>query len=133
MKSLYCLLCAVFLCVCSCKSDTNIPLPRFWHDGCANFAEDENGYKHEGRCCEWVSIPKIDLKKNSTFNTQGKYSRYTASSGKNIEDMPISVTGSLSADGKVLELSYTVDNEAQHYQMINSDTPVLCDCQCYFK
>ena len=133
MKSFYIFIMSALVCASSCKSDSDFSLPKFWYDGCANFVEDEYGYKLEGRCCEWVSIPKFNLTRNQSFSVQGKYFRYTESSGKNINDRPITISGSLSTDGKRLILDFLVDEEPQHYEMITSEALIMCDCQCYFK
>jgi len=133
MKSFCVLMITVLLCVSSCKSDSDFSLPEFWYNSCANFVADEYGYKHEGRCCEWVSIPKFDLKRNQSFSVEGKYNRYTESSGENVSDRPITISGTLSPDGKTLQLNYVVDGEPLHYEMMASESLIVCSCQCYFK
>lgn len=137
MKNLVILLVAVILCANSCKSDSQtvqeLALPTFWYDGCSNFVENESGYKHEGRCCEWVSIPKFDLKRNQKFTVEGKYNRYTQYSKEDVFDRPITISGQLSQDGKTLELDYEVDAEHMHYEMKTDDALALCNCICYFK
>jgi len=95
--------------------------------------EDDYGYKHEGRCCEWISFPKFDLQRNQSFSIEGKYNRYTESSGKNITDRAIIISGSLSADGKNLLLDYEIDGEPLHYEMTTGESLIMCSCQCYFK
>jgi len=131
------MLLASIVMISSCKSDhktvQELTLSTFWFDGCANFVANESGYKHEGRCCEWVSIPKFDLKRNQSFTVQGKYYRNTQYSREDVADRPITISGSLSEDGKTLELHYEVDAEPMHYTMKTDDAMKICDCICYFK
>lgn len=128
---------AVILCGSSCKSDSKtvseFELPKFWLNSCSNFYETEQGYTHEGRCCESIHFPKFALKRNQSFTADGLYSRSTESSGDNITDRPVTVSGFLSADARTLTLSYEIDSGQMKYELKTEDSFIQCSCTCYFK
>lgn len=137
MKSIYIPMFAVILCGSSCKSDSKtvseFALPKFWLNSCSNFFETKQGYTHEGRCCESILFPKFDLKRNQSFTADGLYSRNTESSGNNIIDRTVKVSGFLSADTKILTLSYEVDSEQMKYTLKTDESFAQCSCTGYFK
>lgn len=118
----------------SCKSE-NV-LPAFWTQNgtCATFDKDGEEFVHNGRCCEYVKIPKFKLTKNTSFSVAGSYSYYTQS-GKSETNLPITVSGKLSKDGQELTLTYTApaDSSLMNYSFRNNEDPAVCDCSCYFK
>ncbi|WP_285544184.1 hypothetical protein [Dyadobacter frigoris] len=118
----------------SCKSDFVFPV--FWTQNgtCATFETKGEEFVHTGRCCEYVTIPKFNLTKNTSFSVAGSYTYYTRS-GKSETNLPIFVSGKLSKDGQELTFNYTApaDSSLMNYTFRNNQDPAVCDCNCYFK
>lgn len=130
MKKLLPLLILVtFLITCRSKKEISPASARteIWSAGCPSFGKVADGYAISGMCCERVEMPFFPLKNGTSFSVKGKY--FASREGKSRE-LPIKITGNLSADAQTLTLNYTVDNVPKSFTMKIGKPVIFCYCGC---
>ncbi len=114
--------------VSGCKSDDKMLPVEVWSEGCRQLSADKDGYRIDGLCCEDLVIPKLKLSKNGKFATNGIYNTFT---GAGYYQRPVKVSGSLSADGKILKLGFTTElAHSQEFTFSQGGADKICECFC---
>ncbi|MDQ6478241.1 hypothetical protein [Dyadobacter sp. LHD-138] len=120
---------ATFLTSCGSKKEVSPASARIeiWSAGCASFGKVAGGYAISGMCCERVEMPFFALKNGASFSARGKY--FASREGKS-KELPITITGNLSADAQTLTLNYAVDNVPKSFTMKIGKPVMACYCGC---
>lgn len=128
MKNFYLFIIVSALAFNSCKEKTEIFPKGQWHQDCAAFSSVGDGFQLTNMCCQYLDIPKLEIKKDNSFETTGTYHAFN---GSGFTSQAASVFGNLSDDRQKVNVSYVINSQTFSYTMQAGPTDkVACTCGC---
>lgn len=126
VKSSARLLLVVWVCLLGCRPE-DPPSIDTWSQNCVQLSPDPEGYRITGLCCAYIILPRFTLRANRPFSVDAQY---VTSTGAGYTGIPTRVNGQLSADGRVLMISYTIGGTTTIYRLEPGQATMFCYCAC---
>jgi hypothetical protein len=126
MKRISWLIVVIGILLTNCSNQDVLPSTT-WSEGCVELAPNGDGYRLNGICCAYLTLPMIKLNKNRRFSLKGDYYIFT---GAGFASTPVKVTGALSADGGELVLTYSFGAGETKHSLKPGPANTFCYCGC---
>ncbi len=110
----------------SCRKEDALLPSEIWSKGCSSLTKQQEMYRLDGICCEYVEFPASVRLKHKAFEIEG--TQYVFNGAKMIP-YPVLVKGHLEGDG-VLSLHFQGLGKQQSYRLNPGPAQVACQCGC---